>query len=83
MRKIKVGMIDSGINQCVIKGKVTQEIFCGKEGDAYRRTDINGHGSMCAGIIERMVAPELEFKGNRAADHRGADLYDGYAGRYY
>lgn len=56
-----MGMIDSGINQCVIKGKVTQEIFCGKEGDAYRRTDINGHGSMCAGIIERMAVPELEF----------------------
>lgn len=54
-------MVDSGINQCVIKGKVTQEIFCEKEDDAYRNIDINGHGSMCAGIIERMVMPELEF----------------------
>ncbi len=54
-------MIDSGINQCVIKGKVTQENFCRIEDDAYRNADINGHGSMCASIIERMTKLELEF----------------------
>ncbi len=61
MRKIRVGLIDSGINQCVIEGKVTQEIFCGREDDAYGETDINGHGTMCAGMIERMAVPEVEF----------------------
>lgn len=55
-----MGIIDSGINQCVINGKVTQEVFCGKN-DTYKEADINGHGTMCAGIIERMAAPELEF----------------------
>ena len=61
MRKIKVGIIDSGINPCVINGKVTQENFCRKEDDLYRNIDINGHGTMCASIIERMTKIELEF----------------------
>lgn len=60
MRKIKVGLIDSGINQRVIKGQVTQAVFC-KENDTYSKTDINGHGTMCAKIIERMATPELDF----------------------
>ncbi len=61
MGKIRVGMIDSGINQCVIRGKVTQEIFCGRNSDAYRAMDINGHGTMCAKVVENMSAAELEF----------------------
>lgn len=61
MGKIRVGMIDSGINQCVIRGTVTQEIFCGRGSDAYRAVDINGHGTMCAKVVENMSAAELEF----------------------
>lgn len=61
MEKIRVGMIDSGINQCVIRGTVTQEIFCGRDSDAYRAVDINGHGTMCAKVVENMSAAELEF----------------------
>lgn len=61
MKKIRVGMIDSGINQCVIGGAVVQEIFCGRDNDAYRELDVNGHGTMCAKVIENMSAAELEF----------------------
>lgn len=54
---IKVGVIDSGINAKAINNNVIHRV-CVKGADFY---DKNGHGTMCAYIIEKYSRQEIEF----------------------
>ena len=58
MRKIRVGIIDSGINKGTLEEPIIQKQLGLDCGDA---RDVNGHGTMCAWIIKHMINQAVEF----------------------
>ncbi len=54
---IKVGIVDSGINESALRSRVVHRSCIDKE----ENYDINGHGTMCAYIIEKYSQQEIVF----------------------
>ena len=55
---LRIGIIDSGINDCALKSKVFHR-NCIDNSDAEK--DKNGHGTMCAYLIEKYSEAKVEF----------------------
>ena len=57
MKKVRVGIIDSGINPSALTGNV----IIRKIGSEEENRDLIGHGTMCAYLIEKYANIPLEF----------------------
>lgn len=55
---LKIGIIDSGINQCAIKSNTICKSFINGTDS---NIDKNGHGTMCAHIIEKYSGCKIQF----------------------
>lgn len=55
---MKVGIVDSGINGCILKHPVIYR-KCIKDTD--KSIDKNGHGTMCAYVIEKYSGCDIDF----------------------